>query len=88
MGIRDKIIGLAPGRRAQEPKSAEHKKQELPPHRVGRKNMGVWLDPVVIERIKLLAARTGKNQTELALEAYDDLFRKYGEPPIGKGDMP
>lgn len=50
--------------------------------REGKKGISLWYDPIVLKQLKQLALDTDKTQTALITEAINDLFSKYGKPPI------
>lgn len=52
--------------------------------RVGKKNVGAWLDPNFCTSLRLTQLRAGLGvyQADLIAEALNDLFRKYDVPTV------
>jgi hypothetical protein len=49
-----------------------------PPSRIGTSPITVFVPRGVRDRLKILAAQQGRPMQDMALEALNDLFRKYG----------
>ena len=54
----------------------------VPAYRKNRRPYTVWHDEATIKQLKMLAAETGMTQQDLMVTAANDLFMKYGKPPI------
>jgi len=54
----------------------------VPPSRVGKKAITGYFDPAVSRQLKQLALDEEKHVQDLLGEALNDLFVKYGRPPI------
>ena len=50
--------------------------------RAGKKKLTTTLDPAAHLQFRQLALELGKNGEALLVEAINDLFRKYGKPPV------
>ena len=63
--------------------TAQSKEQkERQGSRKAKKGISLWYDPIVLKQLKQLALDKDTTQTELLTEALNDLFTKYGKPPI------
>lgn len=56
----------------------------LPACRVGKVSVGFWLDPDYRRKLKILGASVGRTAEDLASEALNDLFSKYGVGRVGQ----
>jgi len=52
------------------------------PSRVGKKTVAAHFDPAVSKQLKLLGVERDSSTQALLKEAINDLFTKYGKPPI------
>jgi hypothetical protein len=52
------------------------------PSRVGKKTVAAHFDPAVSKQLKLLGIERDSSTQALLKEAINDLFTKYGKPPI------
>jgi hypothetical protein len=52
------------------------------PSRVGKKTVAAHFDPAVSKQLKLLGVERDSSTQSLLKEAINDLFTKYGKPPI------
>ncbi|GJM01456.1 MAG: hypothetical protein DHS20C07_31350 [Methyloligella sp.] len=50
--------------------------------RIGKQSLNVYLDKNVKKQFAMLSIELEKNQTELLIEALNELFKKYNKPPI------
>lgn len=57
-------------------------KKERQANRKEKKGISLWVDAIVLKQLKQLALDRDTTQTELLTEALNDLFTKYGKPPI------
>ena len=57
----------------------------VPPSRVGRSQLGVYVHPQLAKSIKLLSVKQGRTVQAVMIEALNDVLRKHGETPIGNG---
>lgn len=57
-------------------------KTEVPPSRVGKRAIAGHFDPAVSKQLKQLALEEDSTVQRLLEEALNDLFSKYGKPPI------
>jgi len=55
--------------------------QKLKPS-AGRKQLGVWLDPVTIRQFNALAGELGVQKQKLMVEALNLLFERHHKPKI------
>jgi len=51
-------------------------KMPVPPSRAGRKHIGAYLDRETVEKVAVLRARLGLDNSELIKLAVEDLYRK------------
>lgn len=70
-----------------EPKATAQPLEEKPksprtPSREGKKFIGGHFDPVVSKQLKGIALANDSSIQALLAEAINDLFEKYGKPPI------
>lgn len=54
-----------------------------PPCRVGKVSVGFWLHPDYRRKLKTLSAHVSRTGEDLAAEALNDLFAKYGIGRVG-----
>jgi Antitoxin-like ribbon-helix-helix len=84
-GLLTRLIGLG-ARTANPPEEATKQPRRgnysVPPHRQNRKSFTVWLDRATIVQIKQIAAEQDKTHQDLAIEAYNLLFHRYGKGEI------
>ncbi|MBD2358579.1 hypothetical protein H6G41_28890 [Tolypothrix sp. FACHB-123] len=57
-------------------------KTEVPPSRAGKKAIAGHFDPAVSKQLRQLALEEDSTVQALLEEALNDLFSKYGKPPI------
>ena len=64
-------------------KTTSHTKTVVPPSRIGKKTVAGHFDITVSNQLKIIGMDTGdRKQQALLQEALNDLFKKYGKPPI------
>ena len=66
----------------QEKKPVVASTTKKPPSRVGTKAVTGHFDPAVSKQLKLLAINQDSTVQAMLAEALNDLFEKYGKPPI------
>jgi hypothetical protein len=54
----------------------------LTPGRIGKKTVAAHFDPAVSKQLKHIGLETDRSTQALLREAINDLFSKYGKPPI------
>jgi hypothetical protein len=52
------------------------------PSRIGKKTVAAHFDPAVSKQLKQIGLETDHSTQALLREAINDLFNKYGKPPI------
>jgi hypothetical protein len=85
-----KSAALSATRRREELEavSGVERKKPVPPAappdkgRAGRKGVVIYLDPIAKELLAQLAHQHRKSLQELGIEAFNHLFRAYGQKPI------
>ena len=82
-----KSAALSATRRREELEAVsgvERKKPAAPPEkgRAGRKGVVIYLDPIAKELLAQLAHERRKSLQDLGIEAFNHLFRAYGQKPI------
>lgn len=85
-----KSAALSATRRREELEavSGVERKKLVPPAappdkgRAGRKGVVIYLDPIAKELLAQLAHQHRKSLQELGIEAFNHLFRAYGQKPI------
>lgn len=60
----------------------ESEQKRLPPSQKGKKFLSVRVDPAVSRQLKQLSIDNDTSVSTLLHEAINDLFQKYGKPPI------
>ena len=75
---REQEQGIEPTTTA-EPKEAN---QNLPPSRQGKKRISGWFRPEAKKQILYIAADEDKTQEQVMADAFNELFRNRGLPPI------
>lgn len=64
-------------------KNPTRAKTVVPPSRIGKKTVAGHFDISVSNQLKIIGMDTGdRKQQALLQEALNDLFKKYGKPPI------
>ncbi|MFC3230386.1 ribbon-helix-helix domain-containing protein [Marinibaculum pumilum] len=68
-----------PARQARRPQAASGSRA---PSRVGRRMIAGHFEPEVSQQLRILCAQHDLSVQDMLREALNDLFRKYGQPPI------
>lgn len=73
-----------PRQQKHQPRRATTKSNTaIPPSRIGKKTVAGHFDIAVSNQLKIIGMDTGdRKQQALLQEALNDLFKKYGKPPI------
>ncbi|MDZ8242001.1 MAG: hypothetical protein RMZ69_33510 [Nostoc sp. ChiQUE01a] len=73
---------VAKTKTTEEVEQPNNSKTEVPPSRVGKRAIAGHFDPAVSKQLKQLALEEDSTVQALLQEALNDLFTKYGKPPI------
>lgn len=52
------------------------------PDRLGRTMLPFWVPQAARKQLRMMAAEVDRTQQDFMIEALNDLFKKYGKPPI------
>ena len=82
--IEKKVSETTPAKEqpVEQPKRPRGGTKSIQADRIGKQSLNIYLDKNAKKQFAMLGIELEKNQTELVIEALNDLFKKYGKPPI------
>jgi len=66
----------------ESPPPAAHPTTSRPPSRRDKRAITGYVSPKAFQQFQILRAERGRDVQQLVEEALNDLFQKYGKPPI------
>jgi len=86
MNLADSLKKASEPKKITSVKTSQPEQQEsqaeTPPSRIGKKVIAGHFDPAVSKQLRQMALEEDSTVQALLTEAINDLFAKYGKPPI------